>query len=78
MIKKIFKNNKSALDIPEVKELILQYQKLETENLKIKNLAEDLVVVAFAIAELRNVWRLKFGLATSDYNGGWIKPRKEK
>lgn len=35
---------------------------LEKENKELKKQAEELIVVAFAISELRNLWRRKFGL----------------
>lgn len=37
---------------------------LKKENARLKLIAEDLVKEAFVIAELRDVWRKKFGLPT--------------
>lgn len=43
-----------------------KYKKANSELLtrlkEIKNLIEELIVTAFVISELRNLWRRKFGL----------------
>lgn len=71
MIEDLFAYNKSALDVPEVQDLINRCKHVESINTKLfnqikdmKNTAESLVVIAFSICELRDVWRKKFGLPT--------------
>lgn len=56
MIEDLFAYNKSALDIPEVQDLINRCKHVESINTKLfnqikdmKNTAESLVVIAFSI-----------------------------
>jgi predicted RNase H-like nuclease (RuvC/YqgF family) len=55
-------------EIKELKRELQKYKKanseLHTRIMQIKELVEELVVTAFAACELRDLWRLKFGLPT--------------
>jgi len=44
-------------------------KELEKEIERIKKVAEDLVVTAFAISELRDLWRRRFGIEPKADNG---------
>ena len=50
----------------ELETELKKYKKANSELLtrlkEIKNLIEELIVTAFVISELRNLWRRKFGL----------------
>lgn len=52
--------------IKELERELQKYKKanseLHTRIMQIKELVEELVVTAFAISELRDLWRSKFGL----------------
>lgn len=45
-------------------------KELEAEIENLKQVAEQLVVVAFSISELRDLWRKKFGLPTKSQDNG--------
>lgn len=69
MIEDLFNSNKSALDIPEVQDLLNRCKRVESINSKLfqrihrlENLYEELCVFALAISEIRDVWRKKAGL----------------
>lgn len=45
-------------------------KELEEELERVRQVAEQLVVVAFSISELRDLWRTKFGLPAKGRDNG--------
>jgi hypothetical protein len=75
MIEDLFAYNKSALDIPEVQDLLNRCKRVEAINNNLfqkinefKALAEQLIVISFPSTELRDHWRKKFDIQTK---GDW-------
>lgn len=75
MIEDLFAYNKTALDIPEVQDLLNRCKRVEAINNTLfqkindmKALAEQVIVISFSATELRDHWRKKFDIPTK---GDW-------
>lgn len=73
MIEDLFAYNKSALDIPEVQDLINRCKHVESINTKLfnqikdmKNDASSMINLAFSDLQIRNHWRGKLGIAIQE------------
>lgn len=75
MIEDLFAYNKTALDIPEVQDLLNRCKRTEAINNTLyqrindmKAIAEQVIVISFPSTELRDHWRKKFDIPTK---GDW-------